>query len=566
MQERGIIYTDQASCQDCYRCVRVCPVKAIRWKDGQASVIAERCVLCGTCIRECPQKAKKYRNDIPNAKMLIQRGKTAVSLAPSFRAAFPEPVIPRLPSALRKLGFAIIGETAVGAYHHIAALKKNLIIRPHLSVLDNSCPAVVEYVEKYEPKFIQNIGHIPSPMVLHALHLRANYPDVRNVVFIGPCIAKKGEAERPEYTGIVDCVLTFEELSEWLTEENIIPQYEEESCFDDPAPAKARFYPVKEGMFRLLSPAEIGKRVGYSVSGQEDIRNFLRFAEKSDQPVFAEILFCRNGCIQGPALGAECNPFMAQKIILNLPEQNSDHLPDELITEIGMVPVKKVPQSKNSIGEDDIKNILSQMGKMQPEDELDCGSCGYSTCRDKARAVLEGMAEIRMCLPFMRAMAEQRSDRIIETSPNGIMILNRDLEILKINPSFQRMFQCGSGIIGKHASYLMDISFYEKLLSGEKSLVEETREYPSYNLILHQMAYLLPEDHQIVSIFVNITNQVRNREKLETLRQKSILQARELLEHQIQMAQQMAKFLGEQTARGEMLVENLLQWMENEGQ
>jgi PAS domain S-box-containing protein len=213
---------------------------------------------------------------------------------------------------------------------------------------------------------------------------------------------------------------------------------------------------------------------------------------------------------------------------------------------------------ETAFSEADIHRVLERTGKGDPANQLDCGACGYPSCREKALAVLRGLAEPEMCIPHMRRLAEQRVDRIIETSPNGIVVLDDRLRILSMNPAFRKMFMCSDGLAGKHISVLMDAEPFERLASGKQKLVAEDVEHKRYNLSCHQVAYALEEDGQYVGIFVNRTGDRRSQAELDRLRSQTVLQARQLLEHQQAVAQQMAELLGENAARGEKLLEDLL--------
>ncbi|HMM60843.1 MAG TPA: (Fe-S)-binding protein, partial [Candidatus Rifleibacterium sp.] len=225
---------------------------------------------------------------------------------------------------------------------------------------------------------------------------------------------------------------------------------------------------------------------------------------------------------------------------------------------------ENAPEETIEITEDAINRVLPATGKTSPADELNCGACGYNSCRDKAIAVIRGFAEIDMCIPYMRRLAEQRTDRIIETSPNGIVMLDDNLSILSMNPAFRKMFLCSEAVLGKHISYLIDPEPFEKVLTGSENLIEQTVKHQRYNLIVHQIIYQLEIENQLVGIFVNITGNRQSIEELARLRSKTIQQAREMLEHQVKMAQQMAKYLGESTAQGESIIENLLKLTESE--
>lgn len=558
---RQVVFTNKARCRDCYRCVRVCPVKAIQMRDGQAYVIDGRCVGCGTCVRECPQGAKSYRNDTERAERLFASSvRVAASIAPSFAAAFPEFQRQRLPSALRQLGFSYVGETAIGAYHSAAQTAAIVATQPDRRHICSSCPAVVRYVERYRPELISALTPVVSPMIAHAKHIRQRLGDDVRVVFIGPCIAKKAEAERPEYAGLVDCVLTFAELREWCDRKGIDLSACEESDFDEVPEGDARLFPIEGGSVRTSGwSTDLLAGDVVAASGFEEVCTVFDGLFVPDTPQIIEPLFCAHGCTNGPAMPDERNVLARRSDVLvyaavhpGKPAESRYH--GELATQFKASPETNEPP----ITEEQIRHVLEITGKSRDEDQLNCGACGYASCRDKAVAVIRGMAEPEMCIPHMKRLAEQRVDRIIETSPNGIVILDEHLRILHMNPAFRKFFLCSDAIYGQPISYLMDPEPFVRLASGQEQVIETIAEHKRYNLTCHQILYPLREERQYVGIIVNITGSRANQEKLDQLRAQTVLQARELLEHQIQMAERIAKYLGESTAQGENLVEKLM--------
>lgn len=562
-----VVFTNKAQCRDCYRCLRQCPVKAIRMINGQASVDPEKCIACGTCIKECPQGAKQYRNDLEKAiRLLKEPFPVAVSLAPSFAAFFTKSERQRLPSALRKLGFAHISETSIGAHPvAMASLRKKFVDR---SSICTACPAAVSFIRKYMPELTRNLLPVASPMLAHAAIIRKKIGEGARVVFIGPCIAKKQEADSSEGLQKIDCALTFRELAEWFERENIKLDRLEESLFDDQPDGQARFFPLPGGLTRTASMGSdslIGDIV--AVSGHAEFRQILEVIEKSRVKMFVEPLFCSQGCVNGPGAPENSQLFENRREVIDFAEQHPGseivkHEADEVVD--ASYKPEKAPEETIEITEEAINRVLAATGKTSPADELNCGACGYNSCRDKAIAVIRGFAEIDMCIPYMRRLAEQRTDRIIETSPNGIVMLDDKLSILSMNPAFRKMFLCSEAVLGKHISYLIDPEPFEKVLTGSENLIEQTIRHQRYNLIVHQIIYQLEVENQLVGIFVNITGNRQSIEELARLRSKTIQQAREMLEHQVKMAQQMAKYLGESTAQGESIIENLLKLTESE--
>lgn len=640
----SVVFTNKAKCRDCYRCVRVCPVKAISMTGDQARVEQERCIQCGTCIRECPQKAKSYSRDLEHVMTYSAEGRPLVcSLAPSMAAVYEPWEIKRLPSALRHLGFRHVGETAVGAYFVAQETMKYMEKHPEKPHIATSCPSVVNYIEIYHPKLMNNLVPVVSPMIAHARRLRLQFGPEVAIIFIGPCVAKKGEARRPEYSGLIDAVLTFEELQEWMQREELDLSRMEESLFDEDPNGMAQLFPLEGGSIKAGNyPTDMLSDTILAISGYSDISALVEQMEgcstlkdptlspsisatasarellldiptkkidtltqevQNELPYkLIEPLFCRYGCIGGPAISSKKNilqrryhvisyvdeqmkrkhqqasvgdgvSFQNPESVLTSSEKESQ---DELQSAENARSIFDVRVSRNTgtarlstsfharplklppISEADIREVLERIGRSNPEDQLNCGSCGYLSCRRKAVAVLEGMAESQMCVPFMRRRAELQMNRIIETSPNGTVILDRKLEIISMNPAFRRFFSCSDAVLGKPVSYLMDPDPFERAMNNPGSVVEQNVEMKRYNITVHQLIYALDSEHQCVGIFVDVTNYLRNQQQLDQLKEETVRQARELLDQQIRMAENVATALGENTARSESLLEQLV--------
>lgn len=586
---KQVIYTNKAMCRDCYRCVRVCPVKAIRMESGQASVIVERCIACGTCVRECPQEAKKFRNDLDRAiDLLKSEERVAVSVAPSFAGLFPSWQRNRVPSILRQLGFSYVGETAIGAFFVAKATAEYIYKHPHEPSFCTSCPATNEYLQKYHPEWIRYMVPIVSPMIAHAKHIRKKLGPETKVVFLGPCTAKKMEADDSANDGHIDCVITFDEFQQWLKQEELDISSCEESDFDEQPRGMARLFPLEGGCVRTAgwTSEHLDAKI-IAVSGFESLYKAISEA-KPGQVV--EPLFCPFGCAGGPANGGNDAAFDSRFDIIVYNEEkqgrnrisakwkgeqvktsDSDISKEQVLSDNELTDEDKTflqtlytwfephPVQKKTFTEEEIRGVLEQTGKAQQDNQLNCGACGYPSCREKAIAVLEGIAEPEMCLPYVKRLAEQRVDLIIETSPNGIVILDEKLEILSMNPAFRHFFQCSNAVCGRPISYLMDPEPFERLANGEESFLEVAVEHSSYNIICHEFLYELKEQKQYVGIFVNITKMQWSQTKLDKLREQTVIQARELLEQQIEMAQTIAITLGQNTARAESLLENLME-------
>jgi len=568
MEKTSVIYTNKAQCRDCYRCLRGCPVKAIEMKNGQASIVDDLCIECGTCIRECPQGAKSYRNDLELVKELIANNDVCVSVAPAFAALFDRDKQTRIAGALRKLGFSYIGETSVGAQQVAKYTEEMVAQKPDGTYIATACPTVVSYIEKYHHNMIGMLTPVISPMASHAKSMKKAHPGSK-VVFIGPCLAKKSEAARPEIAPYVDAVLSFDELLTWMDEENLDIAECPAEPFDETGPHCASLFPLEGGLLKTADMStDLLAHETHAISGVEEMEELVRDLEAGNHTgsAFIEPLFCHNGCINGPLFGCDKTIYQRRRDLMSYVETKSmdgdalSQTSEELATSYDAINL----HNGEVITDEMIKEILEKTGKHTEEDELNCGACGYESCRDKAEAVIRGMAETEMCIPYMRRMAEQRTDKIIETNPNGVVILDKHFNILNMNPAFCNFFKCTKAVHGKNISYLIDPEPFEKLAAGDDDLIEESVTYSRYGLECRQIVYKLADEQQYVGIFVNITDAKADHAKLQEIQSSAVKQAQELLQHQISMAQQMAKFLGESTAQGEELVGKIMKLVQED--
>lgn len=413
----GIISTIKQNCRRCYTCVRDCPAKAIRIEDGQASVVAERCVGCGNCTMVCSQNAKAYVSGVESSVALLQQGaEVAALIAPSFPVGFSLPPA-KVIGALREAGFKYVVEVAYGADLVNQACHDYLRDHPAGIHIASACPAVVEYVRKYHPALTEHIMPIVSPMVATALAVKQRYGNDVHCVFIGPCVAKKSEMLDPQLGGVIDEVLTLDELTAVFAARKVDPTRSLEGDVDPPYAGMARIYPIPGGM---LESAGIGEGILdprlIVVSGRTNVLDALAALPTDDgeSTLLVEALMCK-GCYAGPGVKNDTPAVLRRRQVAefassSLHRQLDGSLPEHVDGE-HVVDLTRIFTPSDQRGdeptEDEIREILGRTNKFFPEDELNCGACGYRTCRDKATAVYEGMAEETMCLPFILDQAER---------------------------------------------------------------------------------------------------------------------------------------------------------------
>ncbi len=557
----AIITTDKAKCRDCYRCVRVCPVKAIRITEGQARVDGERCIVCGTCVRECPQRAKHVRDDCDAVRALLAGpGLKIASVAPSFPAAFADYGGGLLPAALKKLGFDMVTETAVGA-ELVARATADLIKGKKGSWVTSACPVVVNFIERYFPGACAKVTPLVSPMVAHARYIKSKHGVDAKVVFIGPCAAKKTEAE-DDPARDVDAVLTFEELHDVLS--GMDRTALQPVAFDDVRPKNAQLFPLEGGLAKTASMAADMLRDDFAaLSGCDHVREMIDHIS-GDSPIqLFEALFCPGGCINGPAVACGGDIYARRSRVLQYHKRKSFEAEEELdlstAAELDLHRViSRVEVPRPAFTEEQIRAVLAETGKHTVDDELNCGACGYTSCRENAMAVLSGMAERSMCLPWMRQVAERKADQIIDNSPNGIVVVDSAFNVVSFNPAFARMFSATEGLIGRPIGTLMDPADFEQVAAELVDRISsKVAAFPQYGLVAHESIYRLEGGNLLIGIFANITKTKEDEDRLARMRAETLANAERVIEQQMRMAQEIAGILGETTSETRVLLRKL---------
>ncbi len=566
----NILSTIKTSCRDCYKCVRHCPVKAIRFSMGHAEIIDERCIKDGRCVLVCPQHAKVIRNDVEVVKSYFENKEFVIaSLAPSFVPTFPDIMPGQLFNALKALGFTVVRETAEAA-ELVALEHAQLVKEGNEAIITSSCPAINALIYKYYPQHISYLAPVVSPMVAHARLLKKEFEDQHpQVVFIGPCIAKKAEREESEIIDEVDVALTFDELKEWLIQENIdLNQFPVES--EELSSVQwARAFPVEGGLLKTGDfDTGILSRESVVITGIERCQRFLdNFENEKEGLKIIEMMSCEGGCIDGPLLKSPLSLYQRRKKIIEFSLQGTNSGKTQKTFEIPSLRREFNPHPilQPQPSEEELKKILTLTGKFTPQDELNCGACGYDTCREKAIAVYQGLAEAEMCIPYMRARAESFSSFLIAVTPNGIILVDENLRIVDMNPALRQIFDLkGRLMVGKMLDEFIDPSIFVEVLRTKKANSQEIH-YPQYNNVYVKLSvFYLEKSGLLMGVFVDLTKQKDQEQMMEEIRGKTLEKAQQVITNQMLVAQEIASLLGETTAETKSLLSKLMKILRGE--
>ena len=550
----------KSNCKNCYKCIRHCPVKAIRFSGNQAHIIGNECILCGQCFVVCPQNAKQIVDETEKVKVLIQSGDPVfVSLAPSFVANYDGVGINSMREALKKLGFYDVEETAIGAtivkkeYERILAEKEKDIL------ITSCCHSINLLIQKYFPKALQYLADVISPMQAHCNDIKRRFKNAKTV-FIGPCVAKKDEAEY--YEGIVDATLTFEDLTRWLNEENI--ELRQEKDFSEES--RARFFPTTGGILKTMAK-DINDYTYIAIDGVENCMAALHDIESGKiHNCLIEMSACVGSCIGGPVMEKYHRSPMKDYMSIASFAGKKDfpvNQPDSISLKKNFTYIeRKLPQPS----EIEINNILRQMGKFKPSQELNCGSCGYNTCREKAIAVYQGKAEITMCLPFLKDKAESFSGNILKNTPNGIVVLNEQLEVQQINKAAQDIMniRSESDVLGEPVVRILDPSPFMKVRDTGKDIYAERMYLAEYKRYVEQTIVNDEESRMLIGIMRDITDEEIQREKKENISRQTVEVADKVVDKQMRIVQEIASLLGETAAETKIALSKLKETISDE--
>lgn len=582
----NILQFKESNCKNCYKCIRNCPLKAIEVKNHQAQIIEASCVLCGKCTLVCPQNSKRVRRDAAAVRDLIRSGREVIaSVAPSFIAHYDVTRFGEFKDILLSLGFSGACEAALGACL-VKSEYENLVDRQwNRTIISSCCPTVINLIEKHYPDMIQYLAPVLSPMQATAKFIRRANPDAC-VVFIGPCISKKDECEKEP--GLTDFALTFDELNGWIRDAGdtgtlavssnvrVIADSDaartRSSSFDGDGTHSdipempgdlARFFPVPGGILRTMK-----KNPNYKYLCVDEIRSCIGALEEIEngglQNCFIEMSSCKGSCINGPCTGRQVNPALSceMKVMNFAAEAAGAADPYGEGTESVLSLTRKYRRRQIRMqppNAAEVEEILKRLGKTSRADELNCGTCGYATCRDKAAAIYFGKAEISMCLPYMQQCAESLADKIINATPNAILTVDSDLSVRQINTAACRIFCIGNpkDVIGGAVSRIMDDSDFVEVFAFGEQIVRRKRYLAEYGKYLEQ-TFLLDKNNNIaIGIMADITNSEIEQERIRKARQDTIAITDKILDRQLHIVHEIASLLGETAADTKIAITEL---------
>ena len=544
----------KSNCKNCYKCIRHCPVKAIRFSGNQAHIIGNECILCGHCFVVCPQNAKEIVDSTEKARVLLESGDpVVVSLAPSFIANYEGVGIESMRRALKKLGFFDVEETAIGATIVKTEYERMLREEERDIVITSCCHSVNLLIQKYFPSSLEYLADVMSPMQAHCADIKRRIPNAKTV-FIGPCVAKKDEAEY--YEGLVDAVLTFEELTNWLTSERI----ELEKTVDDTPESRARFFPTTGGILKTMAK-DIPGYTYIALDGVENCIAALKDIESGKiHKCFIEMSACVGSCIGGPVMEKyhSTSPIKDYVTVADYAGERDFDVdqpaPMNIKKHFTMIERKLAHPTDN-----EIMTVLHQMGKFKPADELNCGSCGYNSCREKAIAIIQGKAESSMCLPFLKDKAESFSDTIVKNTPNGLIVLNEDLEVQQINNAARKIMniRAASDVLGEPVVRILDPTVFVQVKNSGRTVRDQRTYLAEYKKYIEQTVVYDPDSRMLIGIMRDITDEEADRERKARINKQTIEVADTVVEKQMRIVQEIASLLGETAAETKIALTKL---------
>ena len=550
----------KSNCKSCFRCVRKCPVKAIRFSGSQAHIIGNECILCGNCVVQCPQNAKEIADSTEKVKVLLQSGEpVVVSLAPSFVANYEGVGIEAMRKALMSMGFFAVEETAIGATIVKKEYERMLKEDDRDIIITSCCHSINLLVQKHFPACLEYLADVMSPMQAHCSDIKRRIPGAK-MVFIGPCVAKKDEAEY--YEDIVDAVLTFEELDKMLGEFDVKLDAE----MDADEKSRARFFPTTGGVLKTMAK-DIPGYTYIALDGVENCMAALRDIESGKiHKCFIEMSACIGSCIGGPVMNRSAKSPINDYLKVAQYAGERDFEVDEVNPAVLKKNFSPIEHKLAQPSENEIMQVMRQMGKFRPSDELNCGTCGYNTCRDKAIAICQGKAEISMCLPFLKDKAESFSDTIVKNTPYGLIVLNEDLEVQQVNSAARKIMniRSASDVLGEPVIRILDPGVFLNVRNSGRSVRDQKVYLAEYKKYVEQTVVYDKDSRMLVGIMRDITDEEAERERKASFNQKTVEVADSVVEKQMRIVQEIASLLGETAAETKIALTKLKESISDE--
>ena len=555
-----VLKLKKSNCKNCYKCIRHCPVKSIRFSGNQAHIVENECILCGQCFVVCPQNAKEIADSTERVKVMLQNASPVIaSIAPSFAANYDGVGIAGMRDALKALGFYDAEETAIGAAIVKTEYERILDEGSNDILISSCCHSVNLLIQKHFPSVLPFLADIMSPMQAHSLDIKRRIPDAK-VVFIGPCVAKKDEADK--YSDIVDAVLTFEELSRMFKENGIVLEKKP----DVTEKSKTRLFPTAGGILKSMS-LDNSNYTYIAIDGTENCIAALKDIEEGKlHKCFIEMSACSGSCIGGPVMEKQHKSPVKGYIDITAYAGKEDFDFEMPSPEKLLKPMPAIRQEAPMPSEQEIFAVLRQMGKTKPELELNCGSCGYNTCREKAIAVCQGKAEISMCLPFLMERAENFSDYIINNTPNGILVVNENFEVQQINKSAMKIMNISkeSDVLGEPVIRILDPKVFVDVSSSGKNVYDQRVYLAEYKRYVDQTILYDKDFHITICMMKDVTDEEELRAKKESMRTQTVEIADKVVDKQMRIVQEIASLLGETAAETKIALTKLKESIKDE--
>lgn len=561
MYHTSILQFHTANCKNCYKCIRNCPVKAIRVQNQQAQIIEEQCVLCEKCTSVCPQHAKVEHNDIPDIQKEIAAGKKVIaSVHPAYLFRYGWNSIHSLEKCLQKIGFWKVFDAAQGAFMMKEKYTQFLEIQQQKKlVISSNCPVIVRMIEKKYPRIKEYLAPVYSMMQMHTEYLKEQYPEAI-LVYVSPCISVMSELNEPQ--AHMDYVITFRELSNWMNDvpENYLEECEKKEIY------LSRMTAVAGGLIQTMIPVAGQKYL--SVDGIDQCKEILRELQTGGyENYFIEMNACKNGCIGGPYSQKREKKLLDALIGIresSMENGQPDYQRDYHI-EIPEVPERKFVQEEiypgKTVTKEQITHVLQEMGKYTKEDELNCGACGYDTCREKAVAVIQGKAEVSMCIPYMREKQEDYANIIINAMPGLLVTVDYDLNIVQLNKAANDLFDITrkKHLLGKQAGEIMDDYAMVNMIAFEREIVQDCIYLEEQKRYIERVLTNDRKNKLILCIMKDVTKEKEWEKKQKRAKINAVQMADKLAEEQLRIVHEIASLLGETAADTKVAVEDLKQ-------